>query len=239
MINTYQTSLAPPPVPPRDNRSQSILIPASLPSRGHSKALIRFLVGVVVVHLLLSLAAFVYLYLKYQTDKSGPFQGKGLMNSQTSGRLSETRELSTTISARMMIGRPATKPKTTSGRLEWDIKHSVLSNVGYYEKSWLTARQPGEYHVYSRVTFSKGDPVHPLVSQVLLRNETTKEEKVVMQAFCAMSGDWSISNSCTASQGQVVALKKGSQLSVWVHNLSLVDYSETSTTFGMYKIWDS
>lgn len=61
MINTYQTSLAPPPVPPR-SRSQPVLIPASLPSQGHNKVLVRFLVGVVVLHLFLSLAGFFYLY---------------------------------------------------------------------------------------------------------------------------------------------------------------------------------
>lgn len=61
MINTYQTSLAPPPVPPR-SRSQPVLIPASLPSQGHNKVLVRFLVGVVALHLLLSLAGFFYLY---------------------------------------------------------------------------------------------------------------------------------------------------------------------------------
>lgn len=61
MINTYQTSLAPPPVPPR-SRSQPVLIPASLPSRGHNKVLIPFLVGVVVLHLFLSVTGFFYLY---------------------------------------------------------------------------------------------------------------------------------------------------------------------------------
>lgn len=62
MINTYQTSLAPPPVPPRLNRAHPVLIPEPLPSRGHSKPLIRFLAGVVVLHFFLSVAGFIYLY---------------------------------------------------------------------------------------------------------------------------------------------------------------------------------
>lgn len=62
MINTYQTSLAPPPVPPRLNRSHPVLIPAGLPSPGHSKPLLRFLLGIVVLHLVLSAGGFVYLY---------------------------------------------------------------------------------------------------------------------------------------------------------------------------------
>lgn len=61
MINTYQTSLAP-PVPPRHSRTHSVLIPEPLPSQGHSKSLIWVLVGVVLLHLLLSVGGFIYLY---------------------------------------------------------------------------------------------------------------------------------------------------------------------------------
>ncbi|KAK5924887.1 hypothetical protein CgunFtcFv8_017462 [Champsocephalus gunnari] len=59
MINTYQTSVAAPPVPPRLSRSQQVLFPA--PSQGHSKSLLRFLAGVVMLHLFLSVGGFIYL----------------------------------------------------------------------------------------------------------------------------------------------------------------------------------
>lgn len=62
MINTYQTSLAPPPVPPRHSRSHSVLIPAPHPSQGRSKPLISLLITLVLLQLLLTVGAFVYLY---------------------------------------------------------------------------------------------------------------------------------------------------------------------------------
>lgn len=34
----------------------------------------------------------------------------------------------------------------------------------------------------------------------------------------------------------MITLEKGHQLSVWVHDLSLVDYKDGATTFGMYKL---
>ncbi|XP_029960594.1 CD40 ligand [Salarias fasciatus] len=241
MINTYQTSLAPPPVPPRDNRP--VLIQAPLPSRGHSKPLIRFLVCVVVAHLFLSLAAFVYLYLKHHTEKSVQTEEKGGMtglDSRSSSLSSEKRQTSTRVSANMVIDKRVTQPKKSAGHLEWDMKNSALKKIGYYAKSWLTIEQPGDYYVYSRVTFSRGDPVHPLVSMVKLRKDKNGEERVAMQAFCSLdSGDPSIPNMCTASQGGLITLETGNQLGVWVHNLSLVDYVETTTSFGMYKVWDS
>lgn len=62
MINTYQTSLAPPPVPPRHSRPHSVLIPAPHLSQGRSKPLISLLVTLVLLELLLSVGGFVYLY---------------------------------------------------------------------------------------------------------------------------------------------------------------------------------
>ena len=60
-----------------------------------------------------------------------------------------------------------------------------------------------------------------------------------MQAFCNLdshSGSAAIPRMCTASQGEVISLEKGNQLSVWVQDLSLVNYEDGSTTFGMYKL---
>lgn len=67
MINTYHTSLAPPPVPPRLARphhgSQSMLIQASAVPQANNKPLIRFLIAVVLLHLLMSVVGFIYLYM--------------------------------------------------------------------------------------------------------------------------------------------------------------------------------
>lgn len=117
--------------------------------------------------------------------------------------------------------------------------HSVRREINYFRKSWLTILQSGDYYVYSRVTFSKGDSKRPLATKIKLRKNETEKEKTVMQAFCSLNnhnGSALVPHMCTASQGEVITLEKGNQLSVWVQDLLLVDYEEESTTFGMYKL---
>ncbi|XP_071362745.1 CD40 ligand [Trachinotus anak] len=228
MINTYQTSLAPPPVPPRLNRSHPVLIPTPLPSPGHSKPLIRFLVGVVVLHLLLSVGGFVYLYYNEKMERTPSPAGHAAFSS------SEEQK----TMAGMVVDRQ-TAGKTISGHLMWDMDHSIRSNINYYRESWLTILQPGDYYVYSMVTFSKSDSILPLASRVMLRKTEKGGETAVMQASCSLyrpPEKVSIPHLCTATQGKVVRLETGDQLSVWVQNLSLVDYDIIATTFGMYKL---
>lgn len=121
-----------------------------------------------------------------------------------------------------------------AGYLQWDIKHSMLSGVNYYNSSWLTVLQPGNYYVYSRVTFSKGDSKSPLANKVKRRMDANKPEEDVMEAFCYL--DVKTTNRCSASQGEILKLEAGNQLSVWVQDLSLVNYEEGATSFGMYKL---
>ncbi|XP_029297771.1 CD40 ligand [Cottoperca gobio] len=233
MINTYMTSMAPPPVPPRHSRSHSVLIPAPLPSKGHSKTLVRFLVGVVLMHLFLSVGGFIYLY---QNDKSLSVHvpsGEG----KTAPRSSGKQDASYRPMARMAVTQRS--HSSAPGNLQWEINHSVHRSINYYNNSWLTILQPGDYYVYSRVTFSKGDSVGPLVSRVKMRKNEKGEEKVVMVAYCNLdsaSGSALSPQLCTASQGETITLEKGNQLSVWVQDLSLVNYEEGATTFGMYKL---
>lgn len=126
--------------------------------------------------------------------------------------------------------------------LQWDILHSFRRDISHSHDVWLTVQQAGDYYVYSRVTFSKGNPHLPLASKVKMReNETDKAEKTVMQAYCSLDdhadeNDARIPHLCTATQGEVVTLESGNQLSVWVQNLTLVNYEEGATTFGMYKL---
>ncbi|KAE8285733.1 hypothetical protein D5F01_LYC15400 [Larimichthys crocea] len=231
MINTYQTSLAPPPVPPRLGRSHPVLIPTPLPSQGHSTSLIRFLVGVVLLQLFLSIGGFVLLYKNYNMETLLSSEGKVASHS------SERQETSSRPLARMVVEQ---QPHALGpDYLQWDMTHSVRKGINYYHNSWLTILQPGDYYVYSRVTFSKGDPQNPLASKVKLRKNETGEEKTVMKAYCSMdshSGSALIPRMCTASQGEVITLEKGNQLSLWVQDRSLVNYEDGATTFGMYKL---
>lgn len=124
-----------------------------------------------------------------------------------------------------------------AGYLQWDTNHSVRRNINYFYGSWLTVLQSGDYYVYSRVTFSKGDAVNPLTSRIMLRKSKTEKEKIVMQAYCSLgSHPGKSSGLCTATQGEVIRLEKGNQLGVWTENLSLVSYTEGATTFGMYQL---
>ncbi|XP_068451488.1 CD40 ligand [Clinocottus analis] len=237
MINTYQTSMAPPPVPPRLSGSHQVLIPAPLPSQGHSKSLVRFVVGVVLLHLFLSIGAFFYLY-HYDRMLSNQLPSGKQEERKEAYRASEKQETSYRPLARMLVDKRSDQ-ESESGFLQWNIKHSVLRNVGYYRKSWLTIQQPGDYYVYSRVTFSKGDSERPLVSRVTLRKGDKEEATILTQAYCSLdsgSGTALIPRQCTATQGEVITLEKGNQLSVWVQNLLLVDYGDGATTFGMYRL---
>ncbi|XP_010783969.1 CD40 ligand [Notothenia coriiceps] len=226
MINTYQTSVAAPPVPPRLSRSQQVLFPA--PSQGHSKSLLRFLTGVVVLHLFLSVGGFIYLK---QNDTMHPSQLPSA-EGKTAHRSSGKQETSNKALARMVVKKSDQKG---AGYLEWDMGHSVLKSVSYSHKMWLTIEQPGDYYVYSRVTFSKLDPKRPLVSIVKLRESEKGKEKTVMQAFCNMDSSGAPQLS-TATQGELVTLEKGNQLGVWLHNLSVVSYEDGATTFGIFRL---
>ncbi|KAM6952955.1 CD40 ligand [Lycodopsis pacificus] len=240
MINTYQTSMAPPPVPPRLSGSHSVLIPAPLPSQGHSKSLVRFIVVVVLLHLFLSIGGFIYLYHNDEMHSFLPRPGNGV-EGKVDYRSSEKQETSDKTLARMVVDERSRTPnkKSSLGYLQWDFNHSVLRYIDYYQNNWLTIREPGEYYVYSRVTFSKGDSKLALVSKVNLRKNEKEKEKVVMQAYCNLdsgNGSTLIPRLCTATQGEVIRLEKGNQLGVWVQDLLLVNYEEGATTFGMYKL---
>lgn len=247
MINTYQTSLAPPPVPPRLSRSQTVLIPGPLPSQGHTKVLIRFLVGVVVLHLLLSVGGFIFLYHNDQMEaeeRSRMKDAEGRKLKEDGGRAnflsSDNQEMSSKALARMVVRKESVTAAKVSGYLKWDINQSSLKKINHYEDgTWLTILQPGVYYVYSRVTFTKHDPLFPLESTVRLKKHATDKGKDVMEAYCSLDSSTVSSGipfKCTASQGQLITLENGNQLSVWVRNLSMVSYDLRATTFGIYKL---
>ncbi|XP_019718893.1 CD40 ligand isoform X1 [Hippocampus comes] len=227
MINTYHSSVAslPPPLPPRQAQ---VLIQPQSSSAGHSKTLLRLLLGVLVLHFLLTAGGFTFLYYTGRTEKP-PSLPEATFQKTSSRTL-----------ARMVVAKQAhlSAQESTSGYLRWDMKHSVLSNINYYRNSWLTVLESGDYMVFSRVTFSKADPEKPLASVLKLKRDESAEEKVAMQAYCSLdpSGFGSKSQLCSVSLGEVISLERGNQLSLWVQDLSQVDYSEKATVFGMYKL---
>ncbi|KAL3044652.1 hypothetical protein OYC64_013024 [Pagothenia borchgrevinki] len=232
MINTYQTSVAAPPVPPRLSRSQQVLFP--VPSQGHSKSLIRFLVGVVVLHLFLSVGGFIYLRQNDTMHQSQLPSDEGKVAYRSSGKQDTSNRALARMVIKQQVQQQVQKRVKGPGYLQWDMGDSVLKSVSYYHKIWLTIEQPGDYYVYSRVTFSKGDTTRPLVSMVKLRESEKGEEKIVMQAYCNLN--ISTQQLCTATQGGLVTLEKGNQLSVWLQDLSLLTYMEGATAFGIFRL---
>ncbi|XP_054648824.1 CD40 ligand [Dunckerocampus dactyliophorus] len=236
MIDTYHSSLGP-PLPPRQHgpRQAPVLIQ---PSSGRRS--INIFCSILLLHLLITVGGFALLY---HTEMLQLSEGKG----KAALHSSENLQSSSRTLARMLVHKPSHSAHKRSGYLQWDLKHSVRRNINYFhQNNWLTILQPGDYLVVSRVTFSKGDPQAPLASMVKLKRSETAEETVAMQAYCSLSGTetrsgWgsgsrSIPQMCTASQEEVLSLERGNQLSVWVADLSLVDYSDTATSFGMYKL---
>ncbi|XP_029021119.1 CD40 ligand [Betta splendens] len=230
MINTYQTSLAPPPVPPRLNRSHPVLIPAPLPAQSSSRPMMRFLLCVVLLNLVLCVGGFIYLY--HHLNMEQRFSSEGTVAFRAAEK-QETLDRTRTM-ARMVVSKSSKESKLSY--LQWDMDHSELKSINYYERSWLTIPESGDYYVYSRVTFSRGHDKLPLTSHVRLRKSQAEEDKTIMQACCDLDKISDIPRLCTASQGEVMTLEKGNQLSVWVSDLSLVSYEEGATTFGMYKL---
>ncbi|XP_033829751.1 CD40 ligand [Periophthalmus magnuspinnatus] len=240
MINTYHSSMAPPPVPLRLHSShqgtQPVLIPTTMLPQGHSKTLMRFMVAVVLFNLLLSILGFMYLYVNgtpRKQDTSATFGEAVGYTQKLHSHYVEKRE-SHRVFARMDFQRPTATHRSQSGHLKWDLKFSRYSHpyINYYNSSWLTIEEPGDYFVYSRLTFSKGSHVIPLMNRVHLRKSKMDEPKSIMHAFCHTSTP----NPCTATAEEVIKLEKGNQLSVWTEDISLVSYDEKASTFGLYKL---
>ncbi|KAM8848858.1 CD40 ligand [Synchiropus picturatus] len=229
MINTYQTSVAAPPLPPRTHRKQPVLIPTQLPTHGPRKPLIQFLVGVVLLHLFLSVTGFMYFYVTSRQPQQGE---------QTLRRTGEDppRLVSGKANAFMAVKRSRNK---TASALTWDLDDSQCKHVDCQEDGWLTIKQSGLYYVYSKVTFSKADSKCSLNSIVKLRKSGPREE-MVMVASCSLSqahlGPQHFPQTCTATQGQILKLENGDQLSLWVETPHLVCYEKGATTFGMFKL---
>ncbi|XP_061786493.2 CD40 ligand isoform X2 [Nerophis lumbriciformis] len=243
MINTYQSSFGkpPPPPPPLPPRQHGGPQPVVFMQPAASKNLTWFLVSVMILQVLLTLGGFVFLY---HTRRPSP-EGKADFQS------SENLHGSSRTLARMTVEKPSEPALRRSGYLQWDLKHSERRNVNYfYGSSWLTILQPGDYLVVSRVTFSRRDPHTPLASSVKLRRgggggggggeeeeaEVQAKDTVAMRAYCSLAGSGSDPQMCTTSQVEVMSLRRGEQLSVWVEDLSLVDYTRTATTFAVYKL---
>ncbi|KAJ8407198.1 hypothetical protein AAFF_G00288740 [Aldrovandia affinis] len=213
MINTYHTSLPPPPVPPRQG--------AHRPATGRATPLLWFLSVVMVLQMGVTFGGFVYLFRKSSTisqaaEKVGflsgsvPFQDSGVV---------------------AHMAPESDSGSFTSKTLKWNRAHSLLVKVTYlYTPGALKILIPGEYYVYSQVTFSKMHPKAPLFHSIVSRR--SMENKVLLRAYASLNNE----KPLTSFQGGVFKLEKDEELSLNVTDTSLVNLEVTSTTFGLFML---
>ncbi|KAJ8390557.1 hypothetical protein AAFF_G00101630 [Aldrovandia affinis] len=217
MINTYNDSLHPPPVPPRYG-GQSLV-------RNQTGAHTRLLSAAFVVQAAVTVVLFIYLFQRIDTVP----QTEGKVDSlSVPGQHSGSGTL-----AQMKVQQPSGGSRSKT--LCWNWDHSTLKNVDYFPvRRMLHIRLSGYYYVYSQVTFSKRHPRIPLVQSVMRRRgaEDAAGEDLLFKAFCSLgSGE-----ICTSYHGGVVHLEEGQRLYVNVTDLSLVNFDVTTTTFGLFLL---
>ncbi|XP_006633058.1 CD40 ligand [Lepisosteus oculatus] len=260
MINTYNTTL-PPPLPPRQM--------ARVSSGSPTRPVIWFLSAVILVHMVVSVIMFMYLFRKveeFQTlvsnhddlillrrlhqceaqtqDKSSLLDCAKVV-SKFQSLLSKASTMQESLQAGLKGDRPTTavahlrvkkNPGSPTGNkiTQWSEDHSLLKNVDFDSfRSMIRITTPGIYYIYSQVTFSKTQDKAPVVQNVM--KEWKGQESTLLTASSSLSNSRDPS-LYTIYQGGVFELKKDEYLYVKVTNLSLVNFNENSTMFGLFMV---
>ncbi|KAG7465112.1 hypothetical protein MATL_G00172710 [Megalops atlanticus] len=260
MINTFHTSLPPPPVPPRQGLHPRPGIRVT--------PLLWFLSVIMILQMVVTFGGFVYLFRKssmLQTELQGREYDdlivlKRLQECDVSSDyntlldcgklLSKYRSIISKVSqaegkagflsagmpfygsgavAHMTVERPS--GSSASQTLKWNRDHSLLMKVEYLTSPGaLKIVVPGDYYVYSQVTFTKVHPKIPLV-QTIMRKSADKED-LLLKAFCSMRDE----EAHTSFQGGVFRLEKEEQLSLNVTDMKLINFDVTATAFGLFRL---
>ncbi|XP_008588763.1 PREDICTED: tumor necrosis factor ligand superfamily member 6 [Galeopterus variegatus] len=130
------------------------------------------------------------------------------------------------------------KPNSRSIPLEWEDTYgnALLSGVRY-KKGGLVINDTGLYFVYSKVYF-RGQSCNnqPLNHKVFMRNSKYPQDLVLMEEkimnYCTTGQMWAHSSYL----GAVFNLTSADHLYVNVSELSLVNFEESKTFFGLYKL---
>ncbi|XP_074164470.1 tumor necrosis factor ligand superfamily member 6 isoform X2 [Sminthopsis crassicaudata] len=130
------------------------------------------------------------------------------------------------------------KPKSQGIPLEWEDTYGItlVSGVKYKNRS-LVINDTGLYFVYSKVYFrgQKCDN-QPLKHILYKRNPTYPQDLVLMEEmkinYCTSKQMWAQSSYL----GAVFNLTRADSLYVNVSAFSLVNFEETKTFFGLYKL---
>nr|XP_019585389.1 PREDICTED: tumor necrosis factor ligand superfamily member 6 [Rhinolophus sinicus] len=130
------------------------------------------------------------------------------------------------------------KPNTRAIPLEWEDTYGIALVSGVkYKKGGLVINDTGPYFVYSKVNF-RGQACNnqPLSHRVYVRNSRYPKDLVLMEGkmmdYCTAGRMWARSSYL----GAVFNLSTADHLYVNVSALTLVNFEESKTFFGLYKL---
>ncbi|KAM9244672.1 tumor necrosis factor ligand superfamily member 6 [Dugong dugon] len=129
-------------------------------------------------------------------------------------------------------------PNSRSIPLEWEDTYGIALVSGVkYKKGSLVINDTGLYFVYSKVYFrSHSCNNQPLNHKVYMRNSKYPQDLVLMEErmmnYCTTDQMWARSSYL----GAVFNLTIADHLYVNVSELSLVNFEESKTFFGLYKL---
>ncbi|XP_037023409.2 tumor necrosis factor ligand superfamily member 6 [Artibeus jamaicensis] len=130
------------------------------------------------------------------------------------------------------------KPNSRSAPLEWEDTYGIALVAGVkYKKGSLVINDTGLYFVYSKVYFrGQSCKKQPLNHKVYMRNLKYPQDLVLMEEkmmdYCTTGQMWARSSYL----GAVFNLTSADHLYVNVSELSLVNFEESKTFFGLYKL---
>ncbi|KAJ8246977.1 hypothetical protein GJAV_G00257390 [Gymnothorax javanicus] len=264
MINTFHTSLPPPPVPPRMGTYQ--------PATGRISTYVWFFSVVFALQMVLTLGGFVYLLTKSSTMQN-QFLDKRLDDLIVLKRLQECDDGSLGSSSLLdcrkildkyravmsklsqtgapekgalltgwvpfrdstVVAHMIPDRSSTSKILKWDSQNSLTAKVTYLSKDGaLKILESGNYYIYSQVTFTMMHPKVPLAQSIVCQWGPEKKEKTVLLRAYATLK--SENQQFTSFQGGVFWLEKDKELYLNVTNTSFITFDGTSTTFGLFML---
>ncbi|XP_041519011.1 tumor necrosis factor ligand superfamily member 6 [Microtus oregoni] len=129
-------------------------------------------------------------------------------------------------------------PSSRSVLLEWEDTYGIALISGVkYKNGGLVINDSGLYFVYSKVYF-RGQSCNnqPLNHKVYMRNSKYPGDLVLMEEkklnYCTTGQMWAHSSYL----GAVFNLTRADHLYVNISQLSLINFEESKTFFGLYKL---
>ncbi|KAG5853074.1 hypothetical protein ANANG_G00069260 [Anguilla anguilla] len=124
----------------------------------------------------------------------------------------------------------------TSKTVMWNRDHSLLAKVTYLSgPGALKILQPGNYYVYSQVTFTNMSATHPLAHSIVRTRTSGEKTDILLRAYASVKSK-DQPPGATSFQGGVFKLEKDEQLFLNVTDVKSLTLDETSTTFGLFML---